>query len=134
MNWYLKVLKQYADFNGRARRKEYWMFTLFHIIIIFLLVFIIGIGGTNESFNSPLFYLIIIYVLATIIPTIAVTVRRLHDIGKSGYWYFITFIPYIGSFWLLFLTCKDSITGSNEWGDNPKGIGNDQAISEIGLE
>ena len=138
MNWYLKVLKQYADFKGRARRKEFWMFTLVHFIIVFLLAFLMGFssGGFDEGGEPSVIAisLLIIYALGTIIPTLAVTVRRLHDIGKSGTWYFISFIPYIGSFWLLILMCMDGKSGRNKWGENPKGIGNDSAINEIGKE
>ena len=135
MNWYLKVLKEhYADFNGRARRKEYWMFSLFQIIIIIALVSIgIAISG-GEEFSMPLMVIVGLYFLATLIPTIAVTVRRLHDIGKKGSWYFISFVPYVGGIWLLVLTCRDSIVGPNEYGENPKGIGNDSAIEQIGIE
>ena len=136
MNWYLKVLKQYADFKGRARRKEYWMFLLFHLIFVFALVFLM-LFSENTSDESPNMVLIIIlalYFLATIVPSIAVTVRRLHDIGKSGSWYFISFIPYIGGFWLLILTCMDSENKPNKWGENPKGIGNDSVINQIGRE
>ena len=138
MDWYLKVLKQYADFSGRARRKEFWMFTLFHFIFVFILAFLIGFsGGGFESNETPSFIMIgvfAIYALGTIIPSLAVTVRRLHDIGKSGTWYFISFIPYIGSFWLLILMCMDGNNGTNKWGENPKGIGNDSAINQIGKE
>ena len=138
MNWYLKVLKQYADFSGRARRKEYWMFYLFHLIIVFLLVFLMAFsGGGFEAGSEPNFVVIAIlgiYVLATIIPTVAVTVRRLHDIGKSGWWYLINFIPYIGGFVLLIFACMDSNNGPNEWGENPKGLGNASDINQIGRE
>jgi uncharacterized membrane protein YhaH (DUF805 family) len=138
MNWYLKVLSQYADFKGRARRKEYWMFTLFHVIIFFVLLFL---GGSNIFYDS--YYentfdvtsiILILYFLATLIPTIAVTVRRLHDTGKSGWLYLIVFIPYVGNFILLILVCFDSQYGANKWGDNPKGKGNKDIIEQIGVE
>ena len=138
MNWYLKVLKQYADFKGRARRKEFWMFLLFHYIIAALLVFLLffSAGGFEEGQEPSMIVIavLVLYVLATIVPSIAVTVRRLHDIGKSGSWYFISFIPYIGGFWLLILTCMDSENKPNKWGENPKGIGNDSVINQIGRE
>ncbi len=134
MNWYLKVLKEYANFDGRARRKEYWMFSLFHIIIIIALVSIGAALSNGEEFSMPFMVILVLYFLGTIIPTIAVTVRRLHDIGKKGSWFFIQCIPYIGGFWMLVLTCRDSITGPNEYGQNPKGIGNDSAIEQIGIE
>ena len=75
-----------------------------------------------------------IYFLITFIPSIAVTVRRLHDVDKSGWWYLINFVPYIGSFILLIFVCTDSVNRPNKWGENPKGIGNDSAINQIGRE
>jgi len=93
MNWYLKVLKQYADFSGRARRKEYWMFVLFNMIfaiVAMILDFVLGIAIGY----SPLY---VLYALAMLIPGLAVAVRRLHDVGKSGWMTLIAFIPLIGS-------------------------------------
>ena len=102
MNWYLKVLKQYADFNGRARRKEYWMFTLFNIIFggiaiwldNFLGITFKGIGyiidqGNVDLTPGPLYG---IYALILFIPGLAVVIRRLHDIGKSGWMILVTLI------------------------------------------
>jgi uncharacterized membrane protein YhaH (DUF805 family) len=111
MNWYLKVLKQYADFSGRARRKEYWMFFLFNVIFAFVASILDGaLGSVIVS---------ILYMLAMFLPGLAVTVRRLHDIGKSGWWIFISMVPLIGSIWLLILLCTDS-DADNEYGENPK--------------
>ena len=129
--YYLDVLKnKYADFNGRARRSEYWYFTLFNIIAILVLA---GIGAVLGIVGSAL---LIIYYLGILVPTIAVVVRRLHDVGKSGWFYFIVLIPLVGSIWLIVLFCTDSTPGTNEYGPNPKGIGNnftdDQAIKSIG--
>ncbi|MBV7440351.1 DUF805 domain-containing protein [Weeksellaceae bacterium TAE3-ERU29] len=127
MNWYLKVLKQYADFNGRARRQEYWMFALINAIISVVLMALVGIaagiGGEGGASLAILFYSLYgLYGLATFIPAIAVLVRRLHDIGKSGGWFFIGFIPLIGAIWLLVLLATDSQPGENEYGPNPKGV------------
>ncbi len=118
MEWYLKVLKEhYADFNGRARRKEFWMFALFNFIIAVVLSFIDGLLGlTIESMGI----LYLVYSLAVLIPNIAVSVRRLHDIGKSGWMILIAFIPLIGAIWLLVLFVTDSKPGANEYGPNPK--------------
>ena len=138
MNWYVKVLKQYADFKGRARRKEYWMFFLIHLLILiglsFLLVFISG--GLVDNGEPSSLGLVIIggYFLATIVPTLAVTIRRLHDTDKSGWWYLITLVPYIGSFIILIFTCMESYHGTNKWGENPKGVGNEKLINQIGKE
>lgn len=134
MNWYLKVLKEhYADFKGRARREEYWMFVLFNIIVSFVIVLVFaGIGIATEV--PEIIGLSYIYYLAILIPSIAVVVRRLHDAGKSGWYYFISLIPIVGFIWLLVLLCTDSENGPNKWGDNPKGIGNDGTINKIGSE
>jgi uncharacterized membrane protein YhaH (DUF805 family) len=138
MNWYLKVLKQYTDFNGRARRKEFWMFSLFHfLIIIFSSFLIFSLSGSLYNDTEPnyiLIFIIGIYLLLTIIPSIAVTVRRLHDIGKSGWWYLINLIPYIGGFIIIIFTCMEGENKPNKWGDNPKGIGNDLKINQIGKD
>jgi len=112
MNWYLDVLKKYAVFTGRARRQEYWMFFLIYTIIYFILAVIdamltAGLLGT-------------LYILATLIPAIAVTVRRLHDIGRSGWWWLIAFIPVLGGIVLLVFAAQDSTPGENQFGPNPK--------------
>lgn len=149
MDWYLKVLKEYAKFTGRARRKEFWMFTLFHSIFIILLAILLSFTSANtnsydyetDSYSTgdnTSFYitagLLVVYILATFLPTVALTVRRLHDTGKSGWWYFISFIPYIGSFILLIMVCMEGEAKTNNWGHNPKGINNDSSIDQIGVE
>ena len=121
MNWYLKVLKQYADFSGRARRKEYWMFVLFNMIfaiVAMILDNILGIAIEDVGYG-PLYGL---YVLAILIPGLAVVVRRLHDVGKSGWMILIALIPLIGAIWLLVLMVTDSNPGENEYGQNPKEV------------
>jgi len=120
MNWYLKVLNQYADFNGRARRQEYWMFTLFNIIFAFSAIMLdnlFGLSNSEEGFG-PIY---IIYGLAVLIPGLAVGVRRLHDIGKSGWMMLVSLIPFIGAIWLIVLFMTDSESGDNQYGQNPKG-------------
>lgn len=122
MNWYLKVLQQYVDFSGRSRRKEYWMFFLINMIISY------AITGISLALEMPMLATVSsIYSIAVLIPSIAVGVRRMHDVGKSG-WYLL--IP----IYSLVLACTDSQPGSNKWGENPKGIGNDSTIDQIGLE
>jgi uncharacterized membrane protein YhaH (DUF805 family) len=114
MEWYLKVLKQhYADFNGRARRQEYWMYTLFNIIALVVLVIL-----TKVSSIFGILYAV--YALGTLLPSLAVTVRRLHDIGKSGWFVLISLIPIV-SLYLIYLLVQDSQPGTNEYGANPKG-------------
>ncbi len=119
MNWYLKVLKQYDDFSGRARRKEYWMFVLFNMIfaiVAMILDNVLGIAMEGIGYG-PLYGL---YVLAMLIPGLAVAVRRLHDVGKSGWMILIVLIPLIGAIWLLVLMVTDSNPGENQYGQNPK--------------
>ena len=129
MEWYLKVMKQYADFNGRARRKEYWMFLLFNIIFALVAMLVDNLLGMRINEQIPYGYLYLLYILATIIPGIAVGVRRLHDVSKSGWWYLIAFIPF-GGLYLLYLFVQDGTPGSNEYGVNPKETYNE--INEIG--
>lgn len=121
MNWYLKVLKQYADFSGRARRKEYWMFFLFNMIFAFLAAIIDNVVGTaSPELGYGVFYGI--YALAMFIPGLAVGVRRLHDVGKSGWMLLIALIPLVGAIWLLVLMVTDSNPGENQYGQNPKEV------------
>ena len=114
MYWYIKCWKQYLDFSGRARRKEYWMFTLFNVIIAIITSLIdsmLGLGGILYG----------LFVIATLLPGLAVCVRRLHDVGKSGWWYLIALIPLIGGIVLLVWFCTEGEWEDNKWGPNPKG-------------
>ncbi|MBA9083889.1 uncharacterized membrane protein YhaH (DUF805 family) [Fontibacillus solani] len=117
MSWYLKVLKNYVGFEGRARRKEYWMFVLFNFIISFVLGFI---QGFTKAFVDIGNILTILYNLAVFIPALAVTFRRLHDTGRSGWWVLISLIPIAGGIVMLVFTCLDSDEGNNKYGPNPK--------------
>ncbi len=103
------VFSQYATFSGRARRSEYWYFVLFNYIVSIVLVL------TGVQMLSY------IWSLATLIPGLAVAVRRMHDIGKSGWFLLIGFIPIVGFIWLLVLCCKDS-QPDNQYGPNPKAV------------
>jgi uncharacterized membrane protein YhaH (DUF805 family) len=120
MNWYLKVLRQYADFKGRARRKEFWMFTLFHTIFYIALVILDNLLGTTRQGVFSFGWLESIYYWATFVPTLAVTCRRLHDIGKSGWWNLLIFVLLVGWIILTVWRCKDSQAGENKYGTNPK--------------
>ncbi len=113
MEWYLGVLKKYAVFDGRARRKEYWMFFLFNIVACFILAIIDSVIGT-----FPMLYGV--YALGVLCPAIGVTIRRLHDTGKSGGWIFIGLVPIIGGLWLLYLMVIDGNPGDNQYGPSPK--------------
>jgi uncharacterized membrane protein YhaH (DUF805 family) len=150
MKWFIKCLRHYADFSGRARRKEYWMFMLFSMItaivigVLMILVFMltknhyynelipyglseeqvraVQIGNLNYMkaiYNvSSIVYLS--YSIIMILPSMAVAVRRLHDIGKSGWNFFIGLIPLVGAIILIVWYCKDSEAGENQWGATPK--------------
>ncbi|MEP3207621.1 MAG: DUF805 domain-containing protein [Maribacter sp.] len=131
MKWYLKVLKQYADFNGRARRQEYWMFALFNIVIIIALAFLSGMLGSATNSEDLMSLPVLLYYLVIIIPSIAVAVRRLHDQNKSGWYYLVTFIPFIGGIWLLVLMCTEGDSGPNQYGPDPKNPNTE--INDIGV-
>ena len=112
MNWYVKVLKDYVVFTGRARRQEYWMFVLINVIIsVVLSVIDMAIGMR---------ILTSLYSLALLLPSLAVGVRRLHDTGKSGWFLLIALIPLIGAMWLIVVLATAGATGDNEYGPDPK--------------
>jgi uncharacterized membrane protein YhaH (DUF805 family) len=119
MYWYLEVLKKYTVFGGRARRKEYWYYTLFNfLIVVGLTVMDMMFGLYNRTSGFGL--LSGLYSLAVLLPGLAVSVRRLHDIGKSGWWIFIALVPCVGWIILLVFLATDSVPGDNEYGPNPK--------------
>lgn len=112
MKWYLKVLKNYAVFNGRARRKEYWMFFLVNVIVAFVIGTIVGfIAALMHS--RAIADLAQLYSLAVLIPGIAVGVRRMHDSDHSGWWLLLPIVN------LVFL-CISGTPGQNRFGDDPK--------------
>jgi len=118
MNWYLQAMKKYADFGGRARRKEYWMYVLFNVIIMFALI---ALGTIEIKAGGPgIFgFQYILYFYGQIIPSLAVTTRRLHDIDRSGWYLLLQCVPLV-NLWFLFLMCQDSAPGANRFGANPK--------------
>lgn len=119
MNWYLGVLQKYAVFSGRARRKEYWMFFLFNVIISIILAVVDRMTGMfSEASGVGVFESI--YGLAILLPSLAVAVRRLHDTDRSGWWLLIGLIPVIGAIVLLVFLVQDSKPGHNQYGPNPK--------------
>lgn len=120
MSWYLEVLKKYADFGGRARRKEYWLFTLFNVLISIVLTILDGFLGTMSS-ESGFGLVSGLYSLAVLLPSLGVAVRRLHDTDHSGWWLFIALVPCVGAIVLLIFMVRDSTPGANEYGPNPKG-------------
>ena len=116
MNYYISVIKKYAEFSGRSRRAEYWYFVLIGTIISYALSF--GVSFTIGEAASII--VSVLYSLALLLPSLAVAVRRLHDIGKSGWWIFISLVPVIGAIWLIILLASDSNPESNIYGPNPK--------------
>lgn len=119
MNWYIEGLKKYAQFSGRSRRKEYWFFILFNAIIAIILAVIDNATGNYEA-ETGAGLLGGIYGLAVLIPTIAVSVRRLHDTDRSGWWLLLALIPVIGGLILLYFMFIDSMAEENQYGANPK--------------
>ncbi|MEU0781651.1 DUF805 domain-containing protein [Streptomyces sp. NPDC006173] len=116
MHYYTDVLKKYASFQGRARRSEYWMFALFNVVIALVLI------GLAAATKSTVFYVLYVaYILAVILPSLGVLVRRLHDTGRSGAWFFISFVPFVGGLVLFIFTVLEGNPGPNEYGPNPKG-------------
>ncbi|TXK49270.1 DUF805 domain-containing protein [Pontibacter qinzhouensis] len=119
MNWYMMVLRKYAEFSGRARRSEYWYFFLFNILVSMALAgvdFIIGsalMGGSIGLLGG-------LYSLAVFIPGLAVSVRRLHDTGRSGWWLLISLVPFIGWIVLIVFMFTDSQYDDNQYGPNLK--------------
>lgn len=119
VNWYLKVLKQYADFQGRARRKEYWWFVLVNVLIsmgLSLVDYMAGLGDPTTGYGL----LTGLYSLAILVPGFAVSVRRLHDTGRRGWWLLLSLVPVIGPLVLLFFFLQDSEPGQNGYGPHPK--------------
>ncbi|SFZ98592.1 Integral membrane protein [hydrothermal vent metagenome] len=121
------IKNSYAKFDGRASRSQFWYFALFYFIanLILALVdtFLINpmLGATPDQVGQGGF-LQIIFALALLVPSIAIAIRRLHDIGKSGWWYLIAFIPVIGILVLLYFFVQDSQPEANQYGYNPKSI------------
>lgn len=119
MEWYLKALKNYVGFSGRSRRKEYWMFFLFNLIALIIAMVldnILGLASATTGYG-PIYGL---YALATLLPSIAVGIRRLHDTDRSGWWLLLCFIPLIGAIVLIVWMATDGTTGDNRFGSNPK--------------
>jgi uncharacterized membrane protein YhaH (DUF805 family) len=118
-NYFVKVLKNYVNFDGRARRSEYWYYTLFIVIISIVLTFADAAIGSEQGILG------LIFSLGTLLPSIAVGIRRMHDVGKSG-WYIL--IPIYN----LVLACTNGDTGTNEYGSDPKGDALQDDVDAIG--
>lgn len=114
--WYIDMWKNATNFDGRSRRKAYWMVVLVNFVITFIM-------AALSLFFWIIDVIMTIYCIALILPGISLGIRRLHDIGKSGWWLLIGFVPIIGSVVLLIFYCMDSVPGENEYGPNPKEVG-----------
>lgn len=129
MNWMLLPYRRYAEFTGRSRRREYWMFALFYVLVMVVLN---ALFGTNEvqrgagtfAYGSRLVgagsWVAGLFWLATIVPSLAVSVRRLHDQDRSGWMLLLGLIPFLGWFALLVLMCLEGTRGPNRFGPDPK--------------
>jgi uncharacterized membrane protein YhaH (DUF805 family) len=119
MDWFVTGLKRYAVFRGRAGRPEYWYFTLIYFLVSVLLAVLDAIAG-NFDFNSGIGLLSGIFALALVLPVLAVTARRLHDTGRSGWWMLIMLIPLVGAIVLLVFTVQAGTPGENAYGLGPE--------------
>ena len=122
MNWFLMALKNYVGFSGRSRRSEYWYFTLFYLVIAIVLSVLDGIvfGGSVDGKGTPV--LSGLFMLAMLLPSIAVGIRRLHDTDRSGWWLLMGLVPLVGVIVLIVFFVQDSKPGDNRFGPNPKGV------------
>lgn len=123
MEWFIKCLKNYANFNGRARRKEYWMFTLFYMLLYLPVYAITMFATSQEMLTLALIASLLMMVIAfgLLLPALAVQVRRLHDINKSGWWILLGFVP-LANFAFLYFTLKEGDKGENLYGPDPKSL------------
>ncbi len=119
MNWFLEALGKFATFSGRSRRKEYWYFTLVYVIAEIVLA-VVDMATGLYSQSTGIGVLSGIFALAMILPSLSVTVRRLHDTGRSAWWLLIVLIPLLGAIVLLVFMILDGEPGSNRFGANPK--------------
>ncbi len=127
----LLPLKRYAEFSGRSRRSEYWMYFLFTIIVIVglsMVEAVLGMGGMVGGIYGPLTTL---YILATFVPNIAVGIRRLHDIDKSGWFLLLGLIPFVGGIILLVFFVMDGTRGANRFGPDPKDPAGAQSLKDV---
>jgi len=132
MEWYMEAWRNTFDFSGRATRSEYWWYNLVNSAVMFVISFAFSAymmtSVLNTQYYEPnmfvimsIFGVMIIFGIATFIPTLSVSVRRLHDVGMSGWWLLIGLVPLLGPLYLLYKFCCDSELGENDFGPNPKG-------------
>jgi len=131
MQWFIDVVKKYAVFDGRARRKEYWMFVLFYTIIYVILGFVDMVIGTSAQ-NSFGGLLAGLFGLAVLLPSIGVSIRRMHDTNRSGWWILISLIPCVGWIWFIVLAAQEGTIGDNQYGPDPKAAERGQGFGQAG--
>jgi len=134
IEWYkIAMFQNYANFSGRARRSEYWYFRLVtSLLLIGFVIFGAMLSAILGDVGFPIAMVVFfLYLIASIIPSLAVTVRRMHDIGKSGWTMFVALIPFAGPIWILVLLITDGEHGENYYGPDPKNIA--EEIDEIGI-
>lgn len=125
MNYFLDALGKYAVFSGRARRSEYWYFVLFTCLIAFALAAIgLAVAAATHGPSTLVQYLVDFFSVLILLPSLAVSVRRLHDIGMSGWWVLLNLVPF-GGLVLVYFFCQDSQSGTNQYGPNPKEVSSD---------
>ena len=122
MKYYILAIKNFAVFSGRSNRSEYWYYVLFNLIFAVIAAVIDNVLNLSFDF-APYGFIYLCYVLATLVPGLAVAVRRLHDTNKSGWFVLIVLIPIIGSIWLLILLASKGTAGDNNYGPDPNGEG-----------
>lgn len=132
MDWMLLPYRRYFEFSGRSRRREYWLFVLFYLLVLMVINALFGVpvamraglwfsyamvmNGTGSTIGN-------VFWLFSLIPALAVAVRRLHDIDRSGFWLLLSFVPFLGWFTLLIFMCLDGTAGGNRFGADPKARG-----------
>lgn len=129
MSWFLLAFRNYATFSGRSRRKEYWFYLLIYFLIFVALSFFDGAAGLFD-FEAGIGLMSGIFSVAALLPSLAVTVRRLHDIDRSGWWILISLIPLLGVLVLMVMLVKDGVPGDNRFGPNPKGVASGVSLAK----
>lgn len=136
LNLMFQPLRRYAQFQGRARRSEFWLFWLFCLVVGLVLQMVGGAtGGMADPTNPMGFYsspggiVLLLFWLAVLIPSLAVSFRRLHDTNRSAWWLLIGLIPFIGALVLLVFYVLPGTSGSNKFGDDPKAEGSTEAVA-----
>ena len=136
MSYFINAITEhYADFQGRVRRKHFWMFSLFNGMFVIAALILDNVLGTSFEFGAGQGWIYWLVVLGTFLPGLALYVRRLHDVGKSAWFLLVYFIPIAGAIWMLVLLCRDSQPGTNQYGANPKtaDVMTDNTAAPVGI-